>query len=131
MPNSFQLESRRVRSVNPKSQQALGNGIQVVPLDGRGQVELRVCGALAELLNLPNRQSGEPASAAMVVAEVRYHRSPDWKALLFRLNWHDDRGGLRDCQSRSDEDVPVFGSAGLCPHKAAGTAKTGAARSGD
>jgi site-specific DNA recombinase len=48
---------------------SLVNGIQIVPLDGRGQVELRVCGALAELLNLPSRQSGEPPSAAMVVAE--------------------------------------------------------------
>ena len=55
---------------------SLVNGIQIVPLVGRGQVELRVCGALAELLNLPSRQSGEPPNAATVVAEVRYMALP-------------------------------------------------------
>jgi site-specific DNA recombinase len=48
---------------------SLVSGIKVVPLEGRGQVELHVCGSLAELLNLPRRQPGEPPSAAMVVAE--------------------------------------------------------------
>ena len=48
---------------------SLVSAIHVVPLEGRGQVELQVRGALAELLNLPRRQPGEPPSAAMVVAE--------------------------------------------------------------
>ena len=48
---------------------SLVSAIHVVPLEGRGQVELQVRGALAELLNLPSRQPGEPPSAAMVVAE--------------------------------------------------------------
>jgi site-specific DNA recombinase len=48
---------------------SLVSGIQVVPLEGRGQIELHVCGSLAELLNLPRRQPGQPPSAAMVVAE--------------------------------------------------------------
>ena len=62
---------------------SLVNGIQIVPLDGRGQVELRVCGALAELLNLPSRQPGEPPNAAMVVAEVRYIAIPTMESALF------------------------------------------------
>jgi site-specific DNA recombinase len=48
---------------------SLVTSIEVVPLTTRGQVELRVCGALAELLNLPNRRPGEPPDAAMMVAE--------------------------------------------------------------
>jgi len=62
---------------------SLVNGIDVVPLVGRGQVELRVCGALAELLNLPSRQSGKPPSASMVVAEVRYIARPTIEKALF------------------------------------------------
>lgn len=64
---------------------SLVNSIQVVPLDGRGQVELHVCGALAELLNLPSRLSGEPPSAAMVVAEERYHLTPHHPNLRYHL----------------------------------------------
>lgn len=65
---------------------SLVSGIQVVPMEGRGQVELHVCGALAELLNLPSRQPGEPPSAAMVVAEVRYRRSPRQDRPSFSLD---------------------------------------------
>jgi hypothetical protein len=64
---------------------SLVSGIQVVPLEGRGQVELHVCGALAELLNLPSRQPGEPPSAAMVVAEARYSHSPPPEIAEFPL----------------------------------------------
>ena len=53
---------------------SLVSSIHVVPLEGRGQVELHVCGALAELLNLPSREPGEPPNAAMVVAEERYRQ---------------------------------------------------------
>ncbi|MGO8847594.1 MAG: zinc ribbon domain-containing protein [Methylocella sp.] len=67
---------------------SLVNGIQIVPLDGRGQVELRVCGALAELLALPSRQSGEPPNAAMVVAEARYNVRPTMESALF-CYWRD------------------------------------------
>jgi site-specific DNA recombinase len=42
---------------------SLVSKIEVMPLAAPGQVELRVCGALAELLNLPNRKRGEPPSA--------------------------------------------------------------------
>jgi len=47
---------------------SLVTSIEIIPLKDRGQVELRVCGALAELLNLPSRQPGEPPSAVMMVA---------------------------------------------------------------
>ena len=58
---------------------ALVSAIDVVPLEGRGQVELQVRGALAELLNLPSRRPGEPPSAAMVVAErTRTPRHKDY-----------------------------------------------------
>jgi hypothetical protein len=67
---------------------SLVSGIQVVPLEGRGQVELHVRGALAELLNLPSRQPGEPPSAAMVVAEVRYNVRPTMESALF-CYWRD------------------------------------------
>ena len=43
--------------------------LDVLPQQGRGQIELHVCGALAELLNLPNRRPGEPPNAVMMVAE--------------------------------------------------------------
>ncbi|WP_309083333.1 recombinase family protein [Chelativorans sp.] len=48
---------------------SLVNGIEVMPLDGRGQLELRVQGALAELLNLPSRRPGELPRTVLVVAE--------------------------------------------------------------
>jgi site-specific DNA recombinase len=48
---------------------SLVTSIDIVPLVGRGQVELRVCGALAELLNLPSRDPGQTPDAAMMVAE--------------------------------------------------------------
>jgi len=48
---------------------SLVTSIDVIPQEGRGQVELHVCGALAELLNLPNRRPGEPPDAVMMVAE--------------------------------------------------------------
>ncbi|MDW6022212.1 recombinase family protein [Mesorhizobium sp. BAC0120] len=43
--------------------------VTILPKERRGQVELRVHGALAELLNLPNRQRGEPPNAVLMVAE--------------------------------------------------------------
>jgi hypothetical protein len=64
---------------------ALVSAIDVVPLEGRGQVELQVRGALAELLNLPSRRPGEPPSAAMVVAEERYRFSPQHPNVRYRL----------------------------------------------
>jgi len=66
---------------------SLVTSIDVLPQEGRGQVELQVCGALAELLNLPSRRPGEPPDAVMMVAEVRYHRSPrpDWPAFTLHL----------------------------------------------
>ncbi len=64
---------------------SLVSGIKVVPLEGRGQVELQVCGSLAELLNLPRRQPGQPPSAAMVVAEERYRLSPHIPNIRYHL----------------------------------------------
>ncbi|WP_338531804.1 recombinase family protein [Nitratireductor thuwali] len=43
--------------------------IEIVPKEGRGQVEVRVHGALAELINLPNRKSGEAPRTVLMVAE--------------------------------------------------------------
>ena len=73
------------------------SGIQVVPLEGRGQFELHVCGALAKLLNLPSRQPGEPPSAAMVVAEARYSHSPPPEAAEFPLRLQ----GASPCRSHA------------------------------
>ncbi len=55
--------------------------IDVLPQQARGQVEPNVRGALAELLNLPNRQPSEPPSAGMVVAEERYRLSAKYTLL--------------------------------------------------
>jgi len=41
---------------------SLVSKIEVMHLAAWGQIELRVCGALAKLLNLPNRKPGEPPS---------------------------------------------------------------------
>jgi site-specific DNA recombinase len=43
--------------------------IEIIPKDGRGQLQIKVHGALAELLNLPQRNLGEPPRTALVVAE--------------------------------------------------------------
>ena len=48
---------------------SLVTGIEIVPKVGRGQVEIRVHGALAELLNLPNRKPGELPRTVLMVAE--------------------------------------------------------------
>ncbi|MCT7374727.1 recombinase family protein [Chelativorans salis] len=48
---------------------SLVTGIEIMPKEGRGQVELRVHGALAELINLPNRKSGEAPRTVLMVAE--------------------------------------------------------------
>lgn len=47
---------------------SLLTGIDIIPTEGRGKVELKVRGALAELLNLPNRKPGTAPSAAVMVA---------------------------------------------------------------
>lgn len=47
--------------------------IEIIPTQHRGQVEVKVHGALAELLNLPDRKPGEAPNAALMVAEARYH----------------------------------------------------------
>ncbi|WP_352515820.1 MULTISPECIES: zinc ribbon domain-containing protein [unclassified Mesorhizobium] len=62
---------------------SLVTGIEIIPTEGRGQVELKVRGALAELLNLPNRKPGTAPSAAVMVAGERYrlphtHRTPSY-----------------------------------------------------
>ena len=43
--------------------------IEVMPREGRGELELSVHGALTELLNLPNRKTGELPRTALMVAE--------------------------------------------------------------
>ncbi len=43
--------------------------IEVMPREGRGELKLSVHGALAELLNLPNRKTGELPRTALMVAE--------------------------------------------------------------
>lgn len=48
---------------------SLVTAIEVMPLEGRGELELGVHGALAELLNLPRRKPGELPATAMMVAE--------------------------------------------------------------
>ncbi|MER9864065.1 recombinase family protein [Mesorhizobium sp. M0185] len=60
---------------------SLVTAIEIIPTEGRGQVELKVRGALAELLNLPNRKPGTAPNAAVMVAGERYrlphtHRTP-------------------------------------------------------
>lgn len=42
--------------------------IEIIPTEGRGQIELKVHGALAELLNLANRKPGEAPNAVLMVA---------------------------------------------------------------
>ena len=48
---------------------SLVTSIEVMPREGRGELELSVHGALAELLNLPNRKTGELPRTALMVAE--------------------------------------------------------------
>jgi hypothetical protein len=48
---------------------SLVSGIKVVPLEGRGQLELQVCGSLAERLNLPRRQPGQPPKRRPATAD--------------------------------------------------------------
>lgn len=64
---------------------SLVTGIEIIPREGRGQVELRVHGALAELLNLPNRRPGELPRTVLVVAEVRYRQPPHLPDIRYRL----------------------------------------------
>lgn len=53
---------------------SLITSIEDMPHEGRGELELSVHGALAELLNLPNRKTGELPRTALMVAEesLRY-----------------------------------------------------------
>ncbi|BAV64109.1 recombinase family protein [Sphingobium cloacae] len=48
---------------------SLVTAIEVMPREGRGELELSVHGALAELLNLPHRKPGELPATALMVAE--------------------------------------------------------------
>jgi site-specific DNA recombinase len=48
---------------------SLVTGIEIIPKEGREQLQIKVHGALAELLNLPKRNLGEPPRTALVVAE--------------------------------------------------------------
>ena len=62
---------------------SLVTAIEIIPTDGRGQVELKVRGALAELLDLPNRKPGTAPSAAVMVAVERYIARPTIEQALF------------------------------------------------
>lgn len=64
---------------------SLVTSIEVMPREGRGELELSVHGALAELLNLPHRKTGELPSTALMVAEDRYHQSPHLPEIRYRL----------------------------------------------
>ncbi|MER9387686.1 hypothetical protein [Mesorhizobium sp. M0435] len=64
---------------------SLVTGIEIIPTEGRGQVELKVRGALAELLNLPNRKPGTAPNAAVMVAGERYRFSPHSDSMRYCL----------------------------------------------
>lgn len=57
--------------------------IEIIPTEGRGQIELKVHGALAELLNLANRKPGEAPNAVLMVAGDRYIPTPTIAEALF------------------------------------------------
>ena len=58
--------------------------IEVMPREGRGELELSVHGALAELLNLPHRKTGElPRTALMVAEETASWGSIDFQRSMF------------------------------------------------
>lgn len=59
--------------------------IEIIPTEGRGQIELKVHGALAELLNLANRKPGEAPNAVLMVAGGRYRLSPHFESLRYFL----------------------------------------------
>ena len=48
---------------------SLLTGIEIMPREDRGEEDLIVHGALAELLNLPHRKTGELPRTALMVAE--------------------------------------------------------------